>query len=56
MGILIGPIRISTGRTIDDEQCGSREGRGCVDKIFTVRQMCDKQGNIYDIYGFGESI
>ena len=27
---------------IGDEQCGFREGRGCVDQMFVVRQICEK--------------
>ena len=38
-GIFIERIRISFDRAIGDEQVGFREGRGCVDQIFAVRQM-----------------
>ena len=41
-GILIERIRVSSDRAIGEEQCGFREGRGCVDQIFTVRQICEK--------------
>ena len=41
-GILIDRIRSSVDRVIGEEQCGSREGRGCVDQIFVVRELCEK--------------
>ena len=41
-GILIDRIRSSVDRAIGEEQCGFREGRGCVDQIFAVRQLCEK--------------
>ena len=31
-----------TGALIDDEQGGFREGRGCVDQIFTLKQIGEK--------------
>ena len=31
-----------TGGLIDDEQGSFREGRGCVDQIFTLRQIGEK--------------
>ena len=40
--ILIERIRNSVNRTIGEEQCGFMEGRGCVDQIFAVRQLCEK--------------
>ena len=30
------------GNLIDDEQGGFRAGMGCVDKIFTLKQICEK--------------
>ena len=40
--ISIDLIRSSVDRLIGKEQCGFREGRGCVDQIFAVRQLCKK--------------
>ena len=40
--ILIGRIRRQTESVLGEEQCGFRSGRGCIDQIFTVRQMCEK--------------
>ena len=40
--ILIERIRKSVDRAIGEEQCGFREGRGCVDQIFAVRHLCEK--------------
>ena len=31
-----------TGGLIDDEQVGFREGRGCVDQIFPIKQVGEK--------------
>ena len=27
---------------IGEEQCGFRQGRGCMDQVFAVRQVCEK--------------
>ncbi|XP_076031278.1 uncharacterized protein LOC143019503 [Oratosquilla oratoria] len=40
--ILIERIRRGTEGVIGEEQCGFRTGRGCVDQIFVVRQICEK--------------
>ncbi len=42
---------------IRDEQGGFRRGRGCVDQIFAVRQVCEKylakrQENVLGVHGF----
>ena len=36
-GILIDRVCRVTGGLIDDEQGGFRDGRGCVDQIFTLK-------------------
>ena len=36
-GILIDIVRRVTGGLIDDEEGGFRAGKGCVDKIFTLK-------------------
>ena len=40
--ILINRVRKGTELAIGEEQCGFREGRGCVDQICVVRQLCEK--------------
>ena len=41
-GILADIVRIVTGGLIDDEQGGFRAGKGCVDQIFTLKQIGEK--------------
>ena len=41
-GILINRVHRVTGGLIDDEQGAFREGKGCVDQIFTLKQIGDK--------------
>ena len=41
-GILVDRVRRVTGGLIDDEQGSFREGRGCVDQIFTLNQISEK--------------
>lgn len=40
--ILIKRVRGCTEGMIGEEQCGFRSGRGCVDQVFAVRQLCEK--------------
>ena len=40
--VLINRISSETECAIGEEQCGFRRGRGCVDQVFAVRQMCEK--------------
>ena len=40
--VLIKRIRVGTEDRICDEQGGFRRGRGCVDQVFAVRQVCEK--------------
>ena len=42
MEVLIGRIREGTESALGKEQCVFRRGRGCVDQIFAVRQVCEK--------------
>ena len=38
---------------IDDEQGGFRAGRGCVDQVFTLKQISEKaRGKKCSVYGF----
>ena len=41
-GILVDRVRRVAGDLIDDEQRGFRPTRGCVDQIFTLKQMVEK--------------
>ena len=40
--MLIKRIRAGTECAIGEEQCGFRQGRGCMDQVFAVRQVCEK--------------
>ena len=40
--MLVDRIRRVTGGLSDDEQLGFRAGRGCVDQIFTLKQIGEK--------------
>ena len=40
--IIIQRIMRATEEMVGEEQCSFRKGRGCVDQIFTLRQMCEK--------------
>ena len=39
--VLIKRVRAGTECVIGEEQCGFRQGRGCMDQLFTVRQVCE---------------
>ena len=39
--VLIKKVRAGTECAIGEEQCGFRQGRGCIDQVFAVRQ-CEK--------------
>ena len=40
--VLINTISSETECAIGEEQCGFRRGRGCVDQVFVVKQVCEK--------------
>ena len=40
--VLIEKVRRMTESLIGEEQCGFRQGRGCVDQVFVVKQLCEK--------------
>ena len=49
--VLINRIRDKTESVIAEVQSGFRRGRGCVDQIFIVRQICEKYlANGKDVY------
>ena len=43
---------------IDNEHAGFRSGRGCVGKIFALKQICEKHEikKLCGFYGFREGI
>ena len=40
--VLIKIVRAGTECAIGEEQCGFRQGRGRMDLVFAVRQVCEK--------------
>ena len=40
--VLIKRVRAGTECAIGEEQCGFRQGRGCMHQVFAVRQACEK--------------
>ena len=40
--VLIKRVRAGTECAIREEQYGFRQGRGCMDQVFSVRQVCEK--------------
>ena len=40
--VLIERARKGTERMVSEEQGGFMEGRGCMDQVFVVRQVCEK--------------
>ena len=39
--MLIKRVRAGTECATGEEQCGFGQGRGCMDKVFAVRQVCE---------------
>ena len=56
-GILEDRVCRVTGGLIDDEQGSFKAGRGCVDHIFTLKQIGEqakaKKCSVCGFYGFG---
>ena len=49
--VMIERIMVGTDAAVGEEQCGFRKGRGCVDQIFSVRQVCEKYLSVKrDVY------
>ena len=46
-GILVDRVRKVTKGLIDDEQGGIKAGRGCVDQIFTLKQLREKKCRVH---------
>ena len=40
-------VRAGTECAIGEEQSGFRQDRGCMDQVFAVRQMCEKQCRVF---------
>ena len=48
---MIKRVRDGTECAIGEEQCGFRQGRVCMDQVFTIRQVCEKYpGNGKDVF------
>ena len=60
MGILVDRVHRVIGGFIDDVQGGLKAGRGCVNQIFTLKQMSkkahEKKCSLCVLYGFGEGV
>ena len=51
--MLIDRIRTRTDGVLGEEQCGFRNGRGCVDQLHAVRQLFEKfLGKEKDLFWF----
>ena len=53
--VLTKRVRAGTECAIGEEQCGFRRGRGCMDQVFAVRQVCEKY-IANSISGFGKGV
>ena len=40
--VLIERVKRKTKDSVSDEQCGFRDGRGCVDQIFFLKNLIEK--------------
>ncbi len=57
--VLVERIRCGTKSMISEEQSGFRKGRGYMDQLFVVKQVCEKylrKGNVSGFHGFRESL
>ena len=48
--VLIKRVRAGTECAIGEEQSGFRQGKGCVDQVFAVRQVCESISQILKMY------
>ena len=49
--MLIKRVRCGTEYATVEEQCGVRQGRGCMDQVFTLRKVCEKYlANVKDVF------
>ena len=49
--VLITWVQAGIDCAIEKEQCGFRQGRGCMDQLFAVRQMCKNYlANTKDVF------
>ena len=39
---MIERVKACTEHQIGEEQCGFRSGRGCVDQVFALKNVCEK--------------
>jgi len=47
LGVL---LQLIAEKVLPESQCGFRKGRGCVDMIFTARQLFERAGNMMTLY------
>ena len=48
---MVKRVRAGTECAIGEEQCGFRQGRGCTDHVFAVKQVCEKyRANGKDVF------
>ena len=40
--VLIKRVRAGTECATGEEQYGFKQGRGCMDEVFAIRQLCEK--------------
>ena len=48
--VLFKRVTARSEKAIGEEQCGFRQGRGCVDQVFAVRQVCEKNLGEKDVF------
>ena len=59
--VLIKRVNAGTECAIGEEQWVFRQGRGCMDQVFAIRQVCERkiahgERCILGVYGFGKGI
>ena len=55
--VLIKRVRAGTECAKEEEQCGFRQGRGCMNQVFAVRQVCEKYiDDIIDRHGMWQML
>ncbi len=47
--VLVERIWCGTKRMVGEEQSGFWKGRGCMDQVFVVRQVCEKERKCFGL-------